>query len=70
MKMSNNEYFGIVRWCNDDIASKLADMGIETSEEKIAAVRKNCENNKFFRDTMIQAGWDMIEEAIREELSA
>ena len=66
--MNNNEYFGIVRWCNDDIAAKLEDMGIEASEENIAAVRKNCENNKFFRDTMIEAGWYMIEAAIQETL--
>jgi len=66
--MNNNKWFGMVRWCNDDIAGKLEDMGIEASEENIAAVRKNCENNKYFRDTMIEAGWDMIEEAINETL--
>lgn len=66
--MNNNEYFGIVRWCNDDIAAKLEDMGIEASEENIAAVRCACENNHHFTDTMIEAGWMAIEYTIQETL--
>lgn len=62
----NNEWFGIVRWCNEDIAVKLAEMGFEPTEENIDAVRCRCENNHHFTDTMIEAGWMMIESVIED----
>ncbi len=63
--MNNNEYFGVVRWNNEDIKSKLEEMGIEPTEENIATVRCECENDHHFTDAMIKAGWIAIECAIK-----
>jgi hypothetical protein len=62
----NEDWFGIVRWCEDDIAAKLEEMGIEPTQGKIDEVRCRIENNHHFTDTMIEAGWMMIEYTIQE----
>lgn len=64
VKKMNTKWFGIVRWCNDDIASMLEGMGIDATEKNIAAVRCACENNHHFTDGMIEAGWAAIEYTI------
>jgi len=61
-----DKWFGIVRWCNEDIACKMVCMGITPTKKSILEVRDFCEKNKSFNDTMCKAGWDMIETAIRE----
>ena len=63
-----DEWFGIVRWCDDDIAAKLVELGAEPTDDNISAVRTACENNHYFTDTMIEAGWYMIEEIARDTL--
>lgn len=60
----NTKWFGIVRWCDDDIAAMLEGMGIDATKKNIAAVRCACENNHHFTDGMIEAGWAAIEYAI------
>ena len=60
----DNQYFGIVRWCDVDIANKLVEMGIEPTQDHISSVRCECENNHHFTDTMVEAGWMSIENAI------
>lgn len=59
-----DKWFGVVRWCNRDIAGKLMEMGIPATQENIAIVRCECENNHHFTDGMIEAGWCAIEETI------
>lgn len=59
-------YFGVVRWCDEDIEAMLIDMGLPTDKETITKVRHFCESNKHFTDTMIEAGWMMIRYAIDE----
>lgn len=61
-----SDYFGIVRWTTEDVEVALDQMGIEASDELIDDVETACRNNKYFTDTMIAAGWDMIHETIRE----
>lgn len=60
----DSRWFGRVRWCNDDIATKLEEMGIPVTEENISRVRRECEHDKHFTDGMIEAGWDAIENTI------
>ena len=62
----DSEWFGIVKWCDEDIRCMLEEMGIEPTKENVEAVRCKCENNHHFTDTMIEAGWYMIEDAIWE----
>lgn len=68
--MENNDWFGIVRWCDEDIAAKLEDMGLEPSEDNIRTVRCYLENGHQLTDAMIEAGWMVIECAIDETISA
>lgn len=60
------KWFGVVGWCDDDIACLLNNKGIDDSEDNIAAVRVACENNHHFTDTMIEAGWETLEYMVDE----
>lgn len=62
---NDNEWFGVVRWCNDDIHDRLLDNDLPTTPEAIALIRRECEHH-FFTDYMIDAGWHMIDSYIRE----
>lgn len=57
-------WFGVVRWCDEDIVTKLVEMCIPITENNVAAVRRECENNTHFTDQMIEAGWEAIEYVI------
>jgi hypothetical protein len=59
--MEDNTWFGVVRWCNEDIAQKLAEAGIEPTADNVEAVRCECENGHQFIDNMIASGWEFIE---------
>lgn len=61
-----DKYFGIVRWCDDDIAALLFAKGIDETEDNICAVRVACENNHHFTDAMIEAGWETLEYMVDE----
>lgn len=61
LSMTNNDWFGVVRWCDDDIVCLLKDMCIEPTEDNVAKVRCACENNHYFTDSMIEAGWNTME---------
>ena len=66
--MTDNEWFGVVRWCNDDVEALLIDMGVEPTAENIDKVRCACENNHYFTDSMIEAGWISMEYIARDAL--
>lgn len=55
----NDEYFGVVRWCKDDIEAALIDRGLPTTDNNIEKLYKLC-NNHWFADAMIEVGWDYI----------
>lgn len=53
------EWFGIVRWCRDDLVSALIDKGYPLTENNISKLYEIC-NHHWFSDHMIEAGWDFI----------
>ena len=65
MANKNNEWFGIVRWCDEDIESALEDQGFEPTEENVAKLH-NLVDNHWFEDMMIEAGWNYIYEQIAD----
>ena len=64
-KKDDIEFFGIVRWCEEDIEDALSRFGYNPTPEMVAIIR-NCCNHHFFTDYMIEAGWHMIEGYISE----
>lgn len=61
----NIEFFGIVRWCEEDIEEALRQRGYNPTPEMVAVIR-NCCNHHCFTDYMIEAGWNMIDRYISE----
>lgn len=53
------EWFGIVRWCEDDLKMALEQQGYPVTENNIAKLRAMCEHH-FFTDCMIEAGWEYM----------
>lgn len=66
MDISNHKWFGVVRWCDDDIKNALIDNGYSDTEENISIIRKKCEHH-CFQDAMIETGWNYIHAYISEE---
>lgn len=66
MASRKKKWFGMVRWCDDDIAEKLQEMDIEPTPAHIAAVRSLCEDHHYFTDAMIETGWSVMEYLIDE----
>lgn len=60
-------YFGVVRWCDEDIKSALEGRGVEATEELVGEIRNRCEHHHF-TDSMIEAGWNTIEYIIDDVL--
>ena len=60
------EWFGIVRWCEDDIRAALVDKGFEDDEEAVDLIRFHMENGGF-TGCQIEAGWDYINAIIWNE---
>ena len=56
---AKEEWFGIVRWCDEDIESALADHGYAASPENVAIIREQC-NHSAFREGMVETGWNYI----------
>lgn len=61
------EWFGVVRWCNDDIRESLEKYGMKTSQDNVDEVRWRCESHHF-TDGMIEAGWDALDNIIQTAL--
>lgn len=57
------EYFGKVRWCDEDLTNALEEHGIPATERNINMLREQCERHDF-TDFMVSAGWDFINSAI------
>lgn len=58
-----SEWFGVVRWCDEDLENALEEKGLKVTKKKIAQLRKKLEHHSF-TDYMIGAGWDYIYSAI------
>lgn len=61
--MENTEWFGIVRWCDEDIRYALDLAGFEPTIENVSSVRRKCEHHSF-TDAMIRRGWEVMEQMI------
>ena len=56
-------WFGIVRWCDADIAAALKEDGYALTDENIQKVRNQLEHHSF-ADMMIERGWEHIHDVI------
>lgn len=65
---AKEDWFGITRWCNEDIRNALVQHGYEPTEEAVALIRKHCEHH-CFTDAAIETGWDYINAYISENES-
>lgn len=55
----STDFFGVVRWCDEDIEDALTKSGYKVTDEAISIIRRQCEHH-FFKDNMIETGWDTI----------
>lgn len=60
-----DEWFGIVRWCADDIRTALEESGIDPCQDNVDEVMCGLQHHAF-EDAMISAGWDFINSVIDE----
>ena len=55
-KINDDEWFGQVRWCDEDLENALEVQGYPVTENNIEKLRAWC-NTHGFTDDMIEAGW-------------
>ena len=53
------EWFGQVRWCEDDLKEALRVQGYAITENNMSKLRQLCESH-WFTDHMIEAGWEYM----------
>ena len=53
------EWFGVVRWCRDDLIGALTGKEYPITENNINKLYEIC-NHHWFADHMIEAGWEFI----------
>jgi hypothetical protein len=58
-----DDWFGIVRWCEDDLKAALEDQGYPVTENNIAKLYGLCSHHRF-TDHMIEAGWEYMYSSI------
>ena len=58
------EWFGIVRWCEEDLIAGLVDNGFPATENNVGELLCHICNDHGFCDHMIAAGWDYIQAVI------
>lgn len=56
-KINDEEWFGQVRWCEDDLKNALEVQGYAVTENNIAKLYGLCQHHSF-TDCMIEAGWE------------
>lgn len=59
MEDKRKEWFGQVRWCDEDLENALEVQGYSVTENNIEKLRALC-NNHWFTDYMIEAGWNYM----------
>ena len=60
-----DEWFGIVRWCDEDLYNALKESGVDATEENVCRLRHLLGHHSF-TDAMIERGWDVIYQTISE----
>ena len=66
------EWFGVVRWRDEDISDELEDIGYPCTPDAVALVKRDLMTH-WFTDHMIDAGYDYIRSVIddhEDELNA
>lgn len=58
-----NEWFGQVRWCEEDLRNALECCDYPVTENNIAKLYAICDKH-WFTDVMIEAGWQYMYENI------
>ncbi len=61
----NEEWFGVVRWCEADLVNALELHDYPVTKENIAKLYEKC-NSHWFTDYMIEAGWKYIYNCLDE----
>lgn len=61
----DNDWFGLVRWCEEDLEEALKEQGYPVTENNVSKLHSLCERH-FFTDCMIERGWDYIYDQIGE----
>lgn len=61
------KYWGIVRWCDEDIEARLQEDGIKATENNIGMIRTEVDD--AICDYMCEAGWGVIDRAIANHSS-
>lgn len=59
MNNETREWFGQVRWCEDDLRLALENNGYPVTENNIAKLYNLC-NSHHFVDYMVEAGWEYM----------
>lgn len=57
--MKNAEWFGQVRWCEEDFETALKENGYPVTENNINKLMAACQSH-WFTDHMVEAGWEYI----------
>lgn len=60
---NENEWFGVVRWCDGDLRNALETQGIAVTENNIDKLKSLCLHHSF-TDEMIKRGWEYIYDEI------
>lgn len=61
------KWWGIVRWCDEDIAARLQEEGIKSTEHNINIVLNEVDD--YICDRMCEVGWEVIDQAIADNRS-
>lgn len=64
---NNNNYFGVVRWCVEDVMDAIETQGFESTEENVNRVMAEFSETAL-QAVMIQAGWEYLYEIVNSEL--
>lgn len=64
--MENTEWFGQVRWCEEDLKNALEVQGYPVTENNIAKLYAVCSHHGFI-DHMIAAGCEYMYNAIGDD---
>lgn len=65
MENNNTEWFGIVRWCDEDLKNALEVQGITATESNIEKLHNMCSHHSF-TDMMIERGWEIMYDMIAQ----
>ena len=57
------DWFGEVRWCEEDLKNALEVQGYPVTENNISRLYSLCEHH-FFTDCMIERGWEYMYDQI------